>query len=273
MSERRLDVTDADETIASYPLDRVRVTRVASDRFEIDVGQEQLVFVADDAIRFSYEGMPAIEAARSLGQPLVERVGDWLRSLAAGRVDEAPLPPTPQVHRSVPYAAPEMRWRPRGATLAPEHPSAAPAGTADWANDGLPLEIPSGDDGSSDLEHPLAPVAAASVGGVTCVGIRSDGKPCGSTAVGPGGLCFAHDPARYRERQRVEEQTVLAAERVRKSPTENLGDVVARLERAVAEVHEGRLDPQRALAMASLAQAMIDTIEFAKSEEARDRRT
>jgi hypothetical protein len=36
----------------------------------------------------------------------------------------------------------------------------------------------------------------------------------------------------------------------------------------VAEVHEGKLDPQQAIAMASLAHALVETIELAKSEEA-----
>lgn len=105
----------------------------------------------------------------------------------------------------------------------------------------------------------------------TCLGIRSDGKPCGSSMLGPNGFCFTHDPHRALQRRVIQEQTTRAAERVRRSSFENLDDVVARLERAVAEVHEGRLDPQAALAMASLAHAMIDTIELAKSSEPKDR--
>jgi hypothetical protein len=70
------------------------------------------------------------------------------------------------------------------------------------------------------------------------------------------------------ERREVHERTTRAADRVRRLASENLDDVVARLERAVAEVHEGKLDPQQAIAMASLAHALVETIELAKSEEA-----
>lgn len=268
IGDRHLVITELDETVGSYPLDRVTATRVDSDRFEIGVGDERLVFVAEDAIRFCYEGMPAIAAGRTLGSPLVERVSDWLRALTGNRAEAADVetPEEPQTHRSFEYALPEMRWGPK-APVVTERPTTMPTGVGDWARAGLPV-----DSLFEDVVPAAAPARVDDAPVVTCVGIRSDGKPCGSTAVGESGLCFAHDPARHRERRQVQEQTVLAADRVRKLPTENLDDVVARLERAVAEVHEGRLDPQRALAMASLAQAIVDTIEVAKSEEARRNR-
>ena len=130
----------------------------------------------------------------------------------------------------------------------------------------LPVAERSGDSAGTDESDGSVAVAS-------CMGIRSDGKICGSAAVSPRGFCFAHDPDRHVERREVHEQTTKAADRVRRSATENLDDVVARLERAVAEVHEGRLDPQQALAMASLAQAMVETIELAKSQEAEKRAT
>ena len=279
LSDRALTVSADGELLGSYPLEEVAVARVGSDRFDLHVGSDQLVFTADDAIRFSYEAMPMIESSRleRLHDP-VARFRSWWRTRiteadgAAQRPSEADMPAgrafTPSEQR---MSLAEMRHRLDA--LATEPVSEAPIPVAvehvprrvarSMSSDVPPAENPG--------ETPKEPETSVAV--ATCMGIRSDGKICGSAAVSPRGFCFAHDPDRHVERREVHERTTKAADRVRRSAAENLDDVVARLERAVAEVHEGRLDPQQALAMASLAQAMVETIELAKTQEAEKRAT
>ena len=281
VSDRVLTVSSDGELLGSYPLEDVAVARVGSDRFDLHVGTDQLLFTADDAIRFSYEAMPLIETSRTerLQDP-VARFRSWWRTRITegeGAVERPTGPDMPAGRAFTPSDArvslSEMRRRIDEVAAGP-----VPETSTAVAVEDLPRRVARSM--SSDLpaaemsEDPAEPDEPdASVAVASCMGIRSDGKICGSAAVSPRGFCFAHDPDRHVERREVHEQTTQAADRVRRSATENLDDVVARLERAVAEVHEGRLDPQQALAMASLAQAMVDTIELAKSQEAEKRAT
>ncbi|HVR32717.1 MAG TPA: hypothetical protein VMS74_08405 [Acidimicrobiia bacterium] len=266
VSDRALVVTSDGETLGSYPIDQIEVSRLDSDRFDLRVGDDQLIFTAEDAIRFSYEAMPMIQSLRGhhIGHP-VDRVVAWWRR--RNEVD-----PTPAAAVSVFTETPAGRAFTASENKVPlsamrQRVDAARRGDGDAA--GSPLRVdgpPTGRSMSTDdvtAEPPPEPVS-----GLTCLGIRSDGKICGSAAVSPRGFCFAHDPDRHVERREVREQTTKAADRVRRAPAENLDDVVARLERAVAEVHEGKLDPQQAMAMAAVAHAMVETIELAKSQEA-----
>ncbi len=274
ISGRSLTVTSDTETLGTYPIDEVEVARAGSDRFDLRVGAEQLVFVADDAIRFSYEAIPFIESAHGdLVLRAVDKVKAWWTAMKP-----APVPTdTPPVEDPAVF----------------EPAAVTPAGRA-FSVDRRPSSLPGLRERLRSIEDldafvpdrepsPIPPVGgsmsaeAPSVGPVeqtpplaTCMGVRSDGKVCGSAVISARGFCFAHDPDRVAQRREIQEHTARAAERVRRTVGENLGDVVARLERAVAEVHEGRLDPQQALAMASLAHAMVETIELAKSQEPGD---
>lgn len=261
-------VTSDGETLGRYPIDQIEVSRLGSDRFDLRVGDDQLVFTAEDAIRFSYEAMPMIQSLRGhqLSHP-VDRVLAWWRK-------RNEMEPTPAAAASVITETPAGRaftasenkvslssMRQRVEAAGRGDPDVSPRVDAPRTGRSMSTH-----DEAADL--PPDPVT-----GLTCLGIRSDGKICGSAAVSPRGFCFAHDPDRHVERREVQEQTTKAADRVRRAPAENLDDVVARLERAVAEVHEGKLDPQQALAMAAVAHAMVETIELAKSQEAEKRRT
>ncbi len=281
VSDRALTVSADGELLGSYPLEEVTVARVGSDRFDLHVGADDLVFTADDAIRFSYEAMPLIETSRMerLQDP-VARFRSWWRTRiieadgGAERPSEANMPAGKAFTPSEPrLSLSEMRRRldAVAAESAVETPtSVAVEDVPRRVARSMSANVPTAD----TSEYPdESDERDSSVAVATCMGIRSDGKICGSAAVSPRGFCFAHDPDRHVERREVHEQTTKAAERVRRSATENLDDVVARLERAVAEVHEGRLDPQQALAMASLAQAMVETIELARSQEAEKRAT
>lgn len=266
MSNRALTVSTDGEVLGSYPLEEIAVARVGSDRFDLHVGSDQLFFTADDAIRFSYEAMPLIATSRDerLSDP-VARFRTWwkARSAASNGVDHAGAPGDMPAGRA--FTPTESRlslaeMRLRLDRVQAEAPATVPAAVvAEEVSKNVARSM-----SSMDVPPKNDPDGSEA----SCMGIRSDGKICGSAAVSPRGFCFAHDPDRHVERREVHERTTRAADRVRRTAAENLDDVVARLERAVAEVHEGRLDPAQAMAMASLAQAMVETIELAKSQEA-----
>ena len=83
------------------------------------------------------------------------------------------------------------------------------------------------------------------------------------------GYCFAHDPVTKdkREAARVKggENSSHAA-RLEKLLPSRLRPAFDRLEAAMKEVHEGRLDPRQATAMASLAGAMVKVIKAGEQE-------
>lgn len=254
-----MTVTSDGEVLGKYPIDDIAVSRVGSDRFDLRVGTDQLVFTADDAIRFSYEAIPAIESARSnRAHSASNRILSWLSRSAVG--DGTARTETPAGKAFTPAEAlvslAEMRERLEEVGSM----DSTPAEVDDVPEIPRPMSVPD--------PSPALPAIALS-----CMGIRSDGRVCGADAVTVRGFCLAHDPDHHRERRDAHEETTRAANRVRRMAADNLDDVVARLERAVAEVHEGKLDPQQALAMASLAHAMVETIEVAKSREAKNRTT
>ena len=103
-----------------------------------------------------------------------------------------------------------------------------------------------------------------------CRGSRSDGAPCASPIIAESGYCFAHDPARIEEATKARRRggkASAAMERTRRLAPSSLRDTYSALEAALAEVHEGRLAPPRAQAMASLARAMIAVVTAGEVEE------
>lgn len=272
LTRRALTVSSDGEVLGDYPLAEVAVSRIGSDRFDLRVGSDQLLFTADDAILFSYEAMPMIESANRdhVAHP-IDRLRDWWRARTS--VDE-PSGSTSDRDTLVGETPAGRAFIPSetSVSLAEVRSRIATARGSAVATDVSTVERPESRSpiprsmSSADEAAPAPPPEPEPA--LTCMGIRSDGKICGSAAISERGFCYAHDPDRYMERREVHDKTTQAADRVRRAAAENLNDVAARLERAVAEVHEGRLDPQQALAMASLAQALVETIELAKSEEA-----
>ncbi len=104
--------------------------------------------------------------------------------------------------------------------------------------------------------------------GPTCPASTKTGKPCHGRPA-ESGYCFAHDPATKdkREAARVKggENSSHAA-RLEKLLPSRLRPTFDRLEAAMKEVHEGRLDPRQATAMASVAGAMVKIIKAGEEE-------
>ncbi len=144
----------------------------------------------------------------------------------------------------------------------------SPTGTAGEAASGVEslddfesevADIDSLDTPGDRFDHEMWSSPVESQGGEECRGRRADGSPCGSVAINASGFCFAHDPDLAGERRLMTERVNQTARRARATDPD-LEGLVVRLERAVADVQDGTLDPQQALAMASLVQAMCDTI-------------
>jgi len=115
--------------------------------------------------------------------------------------------------------------------------------------------FPSRDSAVEAANDPVVHLEASSVGG-------SVESSAGSFSRSD----LAQDPAWAAERRLVEEKVSETASRARDLHPD-LEGLVIRLETAVTQVHEGILDPPQALAMASLVQAMCDTLSVAEKRK------
>jgi hypothetical protein len=284
--DRHLLVSSDGEHLGRYPLTQTLVERVSGNRFRLTIGNEVLDFAAEDAIGFSYEAMPAI--AQSVAPMRPKMFLDLMTRRPRRRVTLEHPPtrrasPIPLEEMAQPFAAaPEEDLhieQPMVEVVDPEPvavPPLPPPTVIPEAS--LPVEVvevvevagslsiieePEVSEDSGDLV--VEPIGADMATVEACRGVRGDGTPCGSVAVGISGFCFAHDPELAGERKLMTERVNITAQRARATDPD-LEALVVRLESAVTQVHEGTLDPQQALAMASLVQAMCDTIGVARKK-------
>jgi len=92
-----LILLSADESLGAWPVEDVTVSRISGDLFTIKLGIEEAVFVADDALAFSYEGLPAIEREAELlkdKRRLRKKRDKSVRRLLTERNGRRPQPPT-----------------------------------------------------------------------------------------------------------------------------------------------------------------------------------
>ena len=103
-----------------------------------------------------------------------------------------------------------------------------------------------------------------------CLGVRVDGNACRSTIVGDTGYCFSHDPTREADRARARTRGGRASSklsRARKLAPPLLIDVYEDLESALTDVRSGVLSPAQGQSMASLARALVTTLQVGELEE------
>ena len=103
-----------------------------------------------------------------------------------------------------------------------------------------------------------------------CEATRRDGSPCAGFALPGTSFCFAHDPERQAARaaaRRKGGRNSAKVIRLRGLIPPRLLPVYETLEAALQEVHDGKLDPRRAVAMASLARAMVAVLTAGELEE------
>ncbi len=102
----------------------------------------------------------------------------------------------------------------------------------------------------------------------TCKSSTKSGKPC-RRKPRESGYCFSHDPSTKDERSaaRVKEgKNSSQAALLEKLLPSHLRPMFDRLEAAMKEVREGRLNPSQASAMASLVGAMLKVIKAGERE-------
>ncbi len=197
LDEDGLTLESNGERIGSWTLSQVSATRTASDKFDMNFGNEQMLFEPDDTLGFSYEAVPFIDGRRTRSGMLTK-----IRTVFA---------PT------------------------------EPPGSLIDLRDQRHLEV---------VAEEREPEPSYDFDPSVCRGTRRDGLPCRSTIVLDSGYCSSHDPNRPARKTRV-------------SPVEDesLASVFRHLERAIADVRAGRMDPKTASALADLARAMCATIE------------
>ncbi len=97
-----------------------------------------------------------------------------------------------------------------------------------------------------------------------CTEIRKDGTPCTAFAVRDG-LCVGHLPESKEARRKGGLSSSKQA-RLAKLVPARLQPIFHLLEKAMTEVHDGKLDPKQAQAMASLAGAMVRVLTAGEME-------
>ncbi|HKZ19623.1 MAG TPA: hypothetical protein VJQ57_05880 [Acidimicrobiia bacterium] len=113
----RVEIVAGEETLGTWSVSQVKAERIAGNRFDLSLGEDRAVFLADDALAFSYEALPQLAK-----NPIVEAAQGFRQKLLgsarkAAKVVEvvAPEPPTP----SAPSPADNIVWQ--------EPPAEAPA--------------------------------------------------------------------------------------------------------------------------------------------------
>ena len=105
---------------------------------------------------------------------------------------------------------------------------------------------------------------------MTCVESRRDGKRCQAKPLPSRERCWSHAPELAEKRLAARQSGGLNSSgpsRVRRMLPSRLAPVATRLERALAEVHSGQLEPSRAMAMASLSRALMVVFTGGQLEE------
>jgi Family of unknown function (DUF5763) len=104
----------------------------------------------------------------------------------------------------------------------------------------------------------------------TCRATKRDGSRCTSVMVNANGFCYAHDPVYADERKEMQAKGGRHKARLIQlkhlSPPRLL-PIYDRLERALEQVHDGKLDPRQAQAMATLARALAAILQTGEIEQ------
>ena len=98
-----------------------------------------------------------------------------------------------------------------------------------------------------------------------CPAFRKDGDPCTALARASG-FCVGHSPQAQEARRKGGLGSSQAARADKLLPS-RLRPVVAALEAALREVHEGELDPRVGTAMASISGALVRVFSAGELEE------
>ena len=60
LSQGRLELVSGGDVLGSWSTSQVKAERVEGDKFQLHLGDDRLIFAADDALAFSYEALPVL---------------------------------------------------------------------------------------------------------------------------------------------------------------------------------------------------------------------
>lgn len=104
----------------------------------------------------------------------------------------------------------------------------------------------------------------------TCQTVKKNGEPCASQVLADGTYCYMHAPGIDQQRTEARAKggrSKANYRRLLKLAPSALGPVATRLEQAMAETHEGALDPKVASALAALARALVAVVTSGELED------
>lgn len=102
-----------------------------------------------------------------------------------------------------------------------------------------------------------------------CAALRKDGQPCRVRALPGDEYCFTHSPAQADAREiarRTGGHNRAKVIRLQKLMPARLVPIFERVERALVETHEGRLEPAQANALANLSRALVTLLQAGEFE-------
>lgn len=92
VAKGRLELSTGADLLGSWPTSQVTAERVEGDRFALNLGEDRAVFIADDALGFSYDALPHLNKKQLLP------VGGVMEKIKHGLRPEEPdsgIPPLP----------------------------------------------------------------------------------------------------------------------------------------------------------------------------------
>lgn len=274
---RQLSVVTEAETLGVWPLESVRVRRLAGDMFAMEVAGEDLHFVAEDTISFAYDGITAIE--RRNPTPRGHRAvlkglkglfgwedGLWLGQAPTSDTATDSNPPDSSIVESeqgtLDLTEEVQAWN-------VDAPDQGRNRDMDPPPDSLMLTEPDptqprGYQPETEWDHdsvePPPPRGTAGQQTETCKALRNDGLPCESPIVSKSGFCYPHDPTNPVGKTFKDAQEARA--RLHSKRATRLGRVYSRLDKALSQVERGEMDTDQAMAMAQLARTMCAILEL-----------
>jgi hypothetical protein len=109
VDEYHLEIRGGNELLGRYYLADVEVARDIAERFTLFLGDDELEFLADDALQFAYEGVSAMQEAWLAGKRKRRRHRRAADQAAARKDREPVVPQAPPVEEQPPRADPSHR--------------------------------------------------------------------------------------------------------------------------------------------------------------------
>ncbi|MEX2624965.1 MAG: hypothetical protein WD651_14710 [Acidimicrobiia bacterium] len=79
VAKGRVELVSASELLGSWSTGQVVAERVEGDRFSLQLGEDRALFIADDALSFSYEAMPQLNKRQLLPVGVMDKLKAGLR--------------------------------------------------------------------------------------------------------------------------------------------------------------------------------------------------